>query len=42
VADLEREKDTLEKQVRKLVNLPFNQSAGNKGQAEIQEKNLKL
>ena len=42
VADLEREKETLEKQVRKLVNLPFNQSAGNKGQAEIQEKNLKL
>lgn len=42
VEELQREKESLEKQVRKLVNLPFNQNAGNKNQADIQEKNIKL
>lgn len=32
----------LEKQVMKLVNMPFNQNSGTKNIVELQEKNTKL
>lgn len=43
IADLEGEKDRLEKEVRRLVNLPFNQSNNsNKNQIDLQDKCSRL
>ena len=42
VADLEREKESLEREVRRLVAMPFNQTNNNQNQIQLQEKCTKL